>query len=191
MISGLIILITMFLIGYYILWQKVSRFESFDFQPDQPRPGLVLGAALRGEEPSPALKERLDYALTLYRQGWLTEVICSGGGDYQHVSEAQVMRAYLGNNGIPTTAIVTEVHSMNTLENLSQTNRLLKKRKLDPDVYLITHDYHMFRALQSAERAGVTALPAPFASKHLRMFYHKTRECMALIKFFLLSSTKV
>ncbi|SDX12529.1 DUF218 domain-containing protein [Marininema mesophilum] len=184
MIIGAYILIAVLLSGGYLLWRKVSYFDTFDFQPDEPRPGLILGAALRGSEPSTALRERLHHALRLFEQGWVSEFICSGGGYHNKVSEAEVMRDYLKEHGVPAEAIVTETDSINTLENLRHTSNLLKKRNNDSQIYLITHNYHMFRALISAERAGVHAHPAPFASKHMLMPYHKARECLALIKLF-------
>ncbi|MFC4076348.1 YdcF family protein [Salinithrix halophila] len=181
------VLLAGFLFAAFIgrfLWSRVSRFRGTVFEPDRRRSAIILGAALHGEKPSSALRERLNQALHLYANGWIDRFICSGGANHRHVSEAEVMKRVLIEHGVPEEAILLEDQSSNTRENLLKTRKILQEQEIG-EVYLITHDYHMYRAMRSAEKADIAVKPAPFATERLQMPYHYIRECLALLKFYL------
>ncbi|GGE09145.1 hypothetical protein GCM10011571_08110 [Marinithermofilum abyssi] len=164
------------------LWKLVSRYDHGDYTKKKRQAAIILGAALNGTEPSPALLERLDHAEQLYREGWVTRLILSGGSPNRQDSEASVMKKSLIQRGIPEEALLLEDQSTNTAENLLLTRKVMEQHDIT-DAYLVTHDYHMFRALGYAKRAGLDLAPAPFHSRTLWMPYHKARECLALIKY--------
>ncbi len=146
---------------------------------------LVLGAALWNDRPSPALRERLNLAFSLYQAGKVEWILCSGGlGSDSSISEAEGMRRYLVDLGIPTNRILTENQSHDTKTNLAYSKELLDQKGLT-NVYLVSHDYHLYRALRYAEREGLSAAPAPAHSQVLFMPYHKVRESFALLKTYI------
>ncbi len=169
-----------------LYWGKVSQYD--EAQPDGiPREAaIILGAAVWGDEPSPALKERLNKGAELYQKGWVNYLILSGGkGTLKRKSEAIAMKEYLLKQGIPEERLILEDQSTNTKENLQNVKKLLEQYQFG-EVYLVTHDYHMYRGLLYAEKAGIQAIPAPAHSQVLWYPYHKSRECLALLKLQLL-----
>ena len=67
------------LVGWigFMLW-TITSFEP-DPLDEQYDVGIVLGAALWRNEPSPGLRERLDHALALYQAGKFDKLIVTGG----------------------------------------------------------------------------------------------------------------
>ncbi len=114
---------------------------------------IVLGAAVRGGEPGPALSLRLDAALEYHRRAPDAFIVVSGGqGEDESVSEADAMARYLTERGVPADRIIKESSSTSTRENFLFSSRLLGK---DSTVAYITSDYHVLRAGILASRAGV------------------------------------
>lgn len=147
--------------------------------------GIVLGAALWQETPSPALRERLDHAVELYRSRSIRHLIVSGGYDKPSstLTEAEGMRNYLLKQGIPEAAIVLENRATSTYENLLYSQELMKEKGWSSPV-IITHRYHAVRALDIAEFIGMQdPSVAPMNSSVLMMSYHKGRETLALTKW--------
>jgi uncharacterized SAM-binding protein YcdF (DUF218 family) len=182
LLGCLILLLCACIVYNYI---KVSRYDNWKIDSKHRDAGIVLGAALWDNKPSPALRERLNKALDLYRSGKIDQLILSGGlGNAEQQSEAQAMRTYLMKRGVPSDKMILEDQSHNTKENLRNTYVLLKGKPIE-SLYLITHDYHMFRAMIYAKQAHLTVTPAPTHSSVLFIPYHKLRECAALWKLYL------
>lgn len=114
--------------------------------------GIVLGAALWGDEPSPGLKERLNQGLKEYRAGTFRYFIVSGGLDTNksRLTEAEGMANYLLKEGVPADAIILENKATNTYENLRYSQRLMQERQFHTAV-IITHTYHARRAIEMAD----------------------------------------
>ncbi len=165
----------------YFLWIRVSTFDGKRFVPIPRQGAIILGASLEGHRPSPALKERLAQALELYQRDLAPILILSGGSPRGSIPEALVMMEYLVERGVRKQDLILEDRSTNTAENLIHSRKVLFSHDIQ-DVYLVTHDFHMYRAIRCARRAKLSVTPAPVASRSLWMPYHKTRECLALIK---------
>ncbi len=126
---------------------------------------LVLGGgvspAAPPEVPDPNLTEAADrvwYAARLYHRGAAPRIIVSGGSLLDRPSdpattEAEGMRRFLVDLGVPNAAIVSEGESRNTRENVRNTRRIVG----DGRVALVTSAQHMPRALQMAREAGLNA----------------------------------
>ncbi|MDQ6418107.1 YdcF family protein [Paenibacillus sp. LHD-117] len=147
--------------------------------------GIVLGAALWNDRPSPALKERLDYALSLYEDGIVDRLILSGGhgGLSSTISEAEGMRDYLTAKGMPEDKLLLETDSTSTYQNLVFSKRLGESEGAT-DFLVITHDYHAPRAAEIAAFAGFEpANVAGVKSRVLNEFYNDSREVLAYTKW--------
>jgi uncharacterized SAM-binding protein YcdF (DUF218 family) len=104
--------------------------------------------------------ERLGYALHLHQQTRLPIIISGGKLNPEDEPLAQVLARWLHESaGIEPVALETQ--SSTTWENLQYSAPLLQELGI-ARVALVTHAYHMPRALQSAEAHGVSAIPAPF-----------------------------
>lgn len=132
----------------------------------QPESGLdyviVLGAQVRGTSPSRALRRRLDRATEYARENPDTLLILSGGqGPDEGISEAECMRRYLTEKGIPEERLLLEDKSTSTRENLSFSAELLDRER--DSVGLVTNNFHICRSLMVARGQGylqVSGIPA-------------------------------
>jgi uncharacterized SAM-binding protein YcdF (DUF218 family) len=167
----------------YIQWQ-VHRTPNLPL-PGSADTGIILGASLRNDIPSPGLQERLDLAVKLYRQGKFKQIIVSGGLDHNgsKLTEAEGMRLYLIKQGLPDSVIHLEPEATSTYENL-----LYSKRIMDQSGYtsaiIITHDFHGARALDIANTVAIKKpAVATTGSQVLFMPYHQARETLAFSKW--------
>ena len=70
---------------------------------------LVLGAGIRGKNPSPMLEDRLITAIELYNKGVSPKILVSGDHEYNDYDEVNVMKNYLIEKGIPSEDIYTKI----------------------------------------------------------------------------------
>ncbi|MBH8598559.1 MULTISPECIES: YdcF family protein [unclassified Thermoactinomyces] len=164
-----------------VFWNCVSRYDDVQPGTGHYQLGIVLGAALWDGKPSPALKERCQTAIMLYQQGKVDYLLLSGGPEEEGITEAESMKQFLVAHGVPGSRIILEKRSTNTKENMQYSAAILKQKPF-ASITVITHDYHMYRALQYAKWFGIKADPSPVHSKVLFVPYHKARECLALVK---------
>ncbi len=114
---------------------------------------IVLGAQMKTSGPSRALQYRLDEAIRYLNENPNAKVIVSGGqGSDEPVSEAQGMYDYLVKKGISADRISKEDKSRNTFENLTYSARFLDQEK--DSVAVVTNNFHVFRAVKIAKKAG-------------------------------------
>ena len=123
------------LLVYSWFYRKLPRKRHFDYI-------IIHGAGLKGEEPTPLLRGRIDKALEL----WSDEVI----------SEAEAMSRYMLRLGVPREAILPEDQSTTTMENLVFAKNLLDARQATPyRCAFVTSDYHVFRTALYASHVGI------------------------------------
>ncbi|WP_239614354.1 YdcF family protein [Cohnella mopanensis] len=180
---GLIALIAWCSTLYY--W--ISRFEGTPAPgtPIHADVGIVLGATLWNNEPSPGLRERLDHALSLYRSGSFKNFIVTGGLDSNGatLTEAEGMRNYLIAQGVPESNILMDSLSRSTYENLIFAQDIMDRQEWQTAV-IVTHDYHGSRAADIAKTVGFNPVQVSvMKSKVLKMSYHETREILAYTKW--------
>lgn len=125
-----------------------------------------LNPELGGAESLSAMSlERIDYALALHRKTGLPIVISGGSvkGDTRPLAElaSEWLQERAG-----VTPLAIESGSRDTWENGQQSADTLRRLGIDR-VILVTHAFHMPRALLSVRRAGIDAVPAPFAFEHV------------------------
>ena len=103
----------MALLFYSWIYRILPRRRQYDYI-------IIHGAGLDGPRPTPLLAGRIDKALELWnKQHQHGKFVVSGGqGADEVVSEAQAMRDYLLEKGVPGDAILMEDKSTTTWENL-------------------------------------------------------------------------
>ncbi|QHZ51228.1 YdcF family protein [Paenibacillus larvae] len=169
---------------FYVQW-LLSR-QDYPALPEGVDTGIVLGAKLETNQASPGLAERLDQAIRLYNQRKFKHLIVSGGldkeGDSQ-ITEAEGMRNYLVQKGIPEQAITMEKQAKNTYENLVFSKRIMEQKGWTSCI-IITREYHGARAMDIADFIALSpAYLSTTDSTHLFMPYHKIREILAFTKW--------
>jgi len=118
---------------------------------------IVLGAAAWHNKPSPVLRERLNHAIKLYREGRVSALILTGGfGNGADFSESEVSRNYCLSEGIPAKALHIESRSQKTLENLIAAQEILSREGFT-SALLVSDPWHLKRALTMCEDLSITA----------------------------------
>ncbi len=123
---------------------------------------LILGAkSYKGTAYNPCLVERVAHGVNLYKQGYASTIIVSGGNDDEDGSnEAATMRRIALGMGVPMEAILTENTSTSTYENFLNTKKIIDKNKWY-SVIIVTEPFHMPRAAMVAHRLNVAAFVSP------------------------------
>ena len=149
---------------------------------------IVLGAGLRGEEPSRALRFRLDAAYDYAVKNPKAIIIVSGGqGANEVIPESTAMKRYLLKKGIAEERIIEENKSTSTKENLTFSKKILDEALgEDYRTVIITNDYHILRAESLAKKAGFSQISHTSGRTPLTIFIPCTlRECAAVIYYYL------
>ena len=86
---------------------------------------IVLGAqVLPDGTPNVQLSWRLDAALEAYQKNNVPIVVCGAQGRDEPVTEAEAMKRYLEDRGVPGDRILTDGKSFNTRQNLRKASGL-------------------------------------------------------------------
>jgi Uncharacterized conserved protein len=152
----------------------------------QPEPDadyiIVLGAAVRGDEPTTPMLLRIDRAYDYMEENPDTILIASGGqGKTENMSEAECIRLYLTDWGIPDSRIIKEDKSTSTEENISNSFALIPESA--GRVGILTNSFHLYRALLIAHGQGYDNVFGIPARTLLPLGIHYTvREFFGVIK---------
>jgi len=146
---------------------------------------IVLGAAAYDAKPSPVFEERIRHGLDLYRQGYASKLIFTGGfgGSRARFSESQVARRYALKQEIPADAILIETKSRTTRQNLVEAKVLMAQNDLHK-VIVVSDPLHMARALRLSRELGIDALASSTPSTRFRSFHTSWRFLAQEVYFF-------
>lgn len=145
---------------------------------------IVLGAAAYDARPSPVFQERIRHGLDLYRMGHAPTLLFTGGyGTGARYAESQVARRYAMRQGIPESAILIEVSSRTTLQNLEQARTLMRERGLQRAI-IVSDPLHMARALRLCRQLGIEAIGSPTPSTRFRTIQTQWRFLLQEVYFF-------
>ena len=136
---------------YTLFLQVLPRRRDFDYV-------IIHGAGLiDGERVSKLLQDRLDKAIEVYRKDPTPpKLIPSGGkGSDEKLSEAEAMKRYLLENGVPEDDIIVEDQSKTTYENLKYSKQILDSMDGRKYTALVTSNYHVYRALRYCREVGL------------------------------------
>lgn len=146
---------------------------------------IVLGSAVwPNEQPSPSLRARTERAIELYRDGYASHLILSGGLGRHPPEEAEVMRRLAVEAGIPDEVLVLDEEARSTRESLVRGREIMQQGGWDTAI-IVSDPFHMKRSLLMAEDIGITAygspaLGSPTYTGPARRFYYTSREVVAL-----------
>ncbi|MFO0658575.1 MAG: YdcF family protein [Polyangiaceae bacterium] len=148
---------------------------------------LVLGAKVYASgRPSEALAERVDTAVSLYKQGLVQKLIMSGGIDPNGQSEPAAMRRRALDAGVPDEAIVIDEQGNNTRASIANTAAMMRSHELRK-VLAVSHYHHLARVKLLASQAGLPCytVPADEGDQLLRRTpFYVLRETAALAYYY-------
>jgi uncharacterized SAM-binding protein YcdF (DUF218 family) len=136
---------------------------------------IVLGAAAWHDKPSPVLRERLNHAITLFKDDKVEALLLTGGyGEGADYAESQVGLDYCVEMGIPPGKIRVERRSQNTIENLREAREIMADEGWDTAL-LVSDPWHLKRARRMARDLGLTVYVAGTPSTRFRSLGAKTK----------------
>ena len=136
---------------YVLFLHIVPRKKDFDYI-------IIHGSGLLdGDRVPRLLADRIDKAIDIYKKAPNTpKLIPSGGqGSDEAIPEAEAMKKYLLEKGIPEEDIIVEDKSETTYENLSYSKKIIDAREGRKYIALVTSNYHVYRALRYCRKIGL------------------------------------
>ncbi|HEX7956024.1 MAG TPA: YdcF family protein, partial [Pyrinomonadaceae bacterium] len=115
--------------------------------------------------PSARLRARLDQTVALYRRGLFPEVIVSGGVGVEGFDEAEVMKRYLVENGVPEGSVHVDGGGTTTHLTARNASRMMRENGWR-SALVVSQYFHVPRMRLALKRSGV----APVFSAHARYF---------------------
>lgn len=135
---------------------------------------------------SPCLIDRIDQAVSLYKNHYAPKILMSGGTDKEDgVNEADTMKKIAIQDGIPDADILTETQSTSTYENLAFSQKILNGANLHSAI-IVTDPSTDARAELVASRLHYAYSLSPDANtscSHLSDYV--LREPLAIISYLL------
>lgn len=142
---------------------------------------LILGGGVVVDEPSPALRQRIETAARCLEARPDSMAIAAGGtGEDDLISEAGCIRRELALLGIEEERIWLEERSSTTAENMRFSYELYGDRT--GKITVVTSNFHVFRSMWMARSAGfqeVDGVGAPFGGWMLP--HYMVREFMTFV----------
>ncbi len=140
---------------------------------------MVLGAGLWDGEPSPMLKERLDFGLMAYETGCSEKFLMSGDHGREEYDEVNKMKDVAIENGVPADNIFMDHAGFSTYESMYRARDVFQVEKM----LIVTQKYHLYRAVYNARKLGIDAYG--FEMEVLQYpIYNDVREALARVKDF-------
>lgn len=136
---------------YSVFIQILPRSKRFNYV-------IIHGCGLAGgERLTKLLQNRVDKAVEIYEKCRKKPIIIPSGGQGgdEKLSEAQAMKNYLLQRGIPEEDILTEDRSATTRENLLNSKELISTRPGRKKTALVSSNYHVYRCLRLAGEVGL------------------------------------
>ena len=142
---------------------------------------VVLGAKVHaGGRLSDMLRDRMDTALALYRDGKVAKLLLSGD-DSGEWGEVTHMKAYAMEHGVAEEDILEDPEGYSTYETMSRAKEIYG---LDC-IVAVTQKYHLYRAIYIAEDFGMQVRGADATlDVYSGQLYRDFREILARIKDF-------
>ncbi len=132
-------------------------------KPSEEATVVVLGCRAYGSRPSIMLASRLDATYEYLTKHPDAICIVSGGqGPDESMPEAECMYIYLTDKGIAPERIYQENRSTSTRENLLFSQEIIEEEGLNPEIAIVTNEYHEYRAgmIADALEMEYSAVPA-------------------------------
>lgn len=121
------------------------------FSPDRPI-GIVLGGGIQDGKPRPLLKDRLDTAANLLKNGSVRKLIVSGDNRYQGYNEPDVMRDYLvTQKSVNPELVQVDYAGRSTYETCERAKKIFGMEK----TVLISESTHLPRAIYLCRSFGI------------------------------------
>lgn len=154
----------------------ISEGEIAELKSIEPECIFVLGAAINSDgTPSKMLKNRLDLAIKLYKEGVAPKLLFSGDDGQVVYNEVSAMKNYAVDMGIPKEDIFLDHAGFSTYESVYRAKYIFDVKSM----VVVTQKYHLYRALYGCNKLRINALGAAADQKIYRG--QETREAREVL----------
>ena len=181
-ILGIIGLCSILGISGFVVWQaKKDIVKEPEKTEEKPDCILVLGAGLKNGKPSLVLKDRLDKAVELYKNGVSDRLLMSGDHGRKDYDEVKAMKEYAIAEGVPAEHIFMDHAGFSTYDSVYRAKAVFQAT----NIAIVTQPYHISRALYLANKLDVNAVGYPSKpTKYRNSWILEVREKLARTKDF-------
>ncbi len=158
-----------FILVLYFLWTAISIWSFANkMELEQSDAAAVLGAASWGDKPSPVFRERINHAIWLYENGYVSKLIFTGGkGNGAKLAESEVAKVYAMKQGVRENDILIETNSKMTEENLEEVKKIAINEEIKT-LTIVSDPLHMKRAIAIAHHLDLKVYSAPTQSSEYK-----------------------
>jgi vancomycin permeability regulator SanA len=133
---------------------RVDRYQSVASVPAR-TVAVVFGAGVLPDgTPTPYLERRLNTAVQLYKAGKAKILLLSGDNSTSHYNEPVAMKRYAVAHGVKEQDIVLDYAGFNTYDSCYRAKAIFGVHQAT----LVTHDYHLPRAIWTCDSLGVKSI---------------------------------
>lgn len=143
---------------------------------------LVLGAGVRGNQPSHMLEDRLLEAISLYEKNVSSKIIMSGDHGRKDYDEVNIMKDFAIEKGVPSEDIFMDHAGFSSYESIYRAKEIFQAKK----IIIVTQEYHLYRSLYIANQLGMEAYGVGADPRqYVGQAYRELREILARNKDFI------
>lgn len=181
-VGFIVSLILLFGINFYVLKSTASRIFTEKEDVKTAYTCIVLGARVYNNgDLSAYLQDRVDAALSLYRNGKVKRFLLSGDHGTKDYDEVNAMKAYLVEKGVATSDIFLDHAGFNTYNSMVRALKVFDVK----DCVIVSQEYHLPRAVFIANKIGLNAQGfATSSDRFPSARFNKKREFFARNKSF-------
>lgn len=165
---------------HWINWRYSQAIYSLDTAPAE-RVAIVFGAQIYPNgRLSSMLRDRVDTAIELYKQGKVQKLLVSGDNRFDNYDEPGAMMNYAIRQGVAAADIQPDYGGRRTYDSCYRAQAIFQVEQ----AILVTQEFHLPRALflcnqLGVEAVGVAADRRTYSARSLR--FSQTREIPALL----------
>lgn len=139
---------------------------------------IILGAAVyRDGELSPVLKERVDTAVAVYKNGLVEKILMSGDNSSENYNEVSPVHQYLLDSGVPIEDIFLDYAGFDSYDTMYRAKSIYGVES----AIIVTQTFHLSRSLFIANNLGIESEGThPPADKST--WYNYLRETLSVVK---------
>ncbi|KAA3663923.1 MAG: hypothetical protein DWQ04_08355 [Chloroflexi bacterium] len=150
-----VILMGIFPFGWrWMVQWRYGRFITPIEQAPQSPVAIVFGAAVyENGRLSDVLRDRMDVAIQLYKQGNVKKLIVSGDNRFVNYDEPTAMKQYAIEHGIPAADIQPDFAGRRTYDTCYRAKHIFQV----DEAILVTQQFHLPRALFTCQQLGLSS----------------------------------
>lgn len=161
--------------------EQAMRLEDVDYI-------LILGCKVRNDgSPSHMLNDRLSTGMRLYSKKGDTKLLMSGDDREVSNHEVKTMQQYALNEGAVPSDVIMDAEGFSTYESVVRAKEFFGAEK----ILIVTQEYHLYRAIYTAEALGLEAYGLPADERtYVGQIQREIREVLARVKDYALVKFK-